>query len=58
MSYKYRYTGSGIMTFHVDEKPYTVTVENREVTFDKKIEVAGMELIEEEKVKKTKETKK
>ena len=45
---KYRYTGSGIMTFYDSEgKAYTVSAEKREVDVDEEINVAGIELIDE-----------
>jgi hypothetical protein len=47
---KYRYTGTGTMTFYVDGEPYCVskTIPNKDVVeLEKKIEIAGLELIDE-----------
>lgn len=54
--YKYRYTGSGVMTFTVDEKSYTVGVHDHRlsqfVELPKKVDVAGLELVDDKKNKK------
>lgn len=59
MKYKYRYVGRGTMTFHVNDKPIIVSAETprigRFVELDEKINVRGMELIEDKKKTKSKE---
>ncbi len=47
---KYRYTGTGVMTFYVGEKSYTVGKNDYRlkdvVDLPRKVDVPGMELIE------------
>lgn len=54
--YKYRYTGSGVMTFTVDGKRITVGFQHPRlpniVELQKKVDVAGLELVDDKKNKK------
>jgi len=57
MKFKYKYTGTGIMTFWDKKKErHTVSLDHPEVILNEKIEVAGIELVEE--IKETKGSKK
>lgn len=57
--YKYKYTGGpgGIMTVFVDDKRYTVANNHRTlpevIELSKKVNIAGLELVEDLKRKKT-----
>ena len=49
----YKYTGSGIMSFEVDKKKYTVGINDHRlkdtVELPKKVDVPGLELVGEKK---------
>ena len=51
MKYKYEYTGTGTMAFWVGHKRFEVSNENtkipKEVTFEHKVDIAGLRLIVE-----------
>ena len=64
MTFKYKYTGRGTITFFRDGKEYTVSAEDsrlpKEIEFDKEIERPerfGLALIEESKKKTDKKLK-
>ena len=52
----YKYTGSGVMSFEVDKKRYTVGKNDYRlkdtVELPKKVDVPGLELVEDRKKKK------
>ena len=51
----YKYTGSGIMSFEVDKKRYTVGVNDYRlkdtVELPKKVDIPGLKLVDEKKTK-------
>lgn len=53
----YRYTGSGVIGFEVDKKRYVIGINDKriptEVELPKKVDIPGLELVEE-KSKKSK----
>ena len=54
----YKYTGSGVMGFEVDKKRYVVGINDKriptEVELPKKVDIPGLELVEEkEKIKRS-----
>lgn len=54
---KYKYTGSGVMAFWVEGKRYEVGVHPRlsiEVELPKKVNIEGLELVDESKQDKKK----
>ncbi len=54
--YKYKYTGTGIMTVEIDKKRITVAHNHRTlpdtIELSKKVNMPGLELIEEDKKRK------
>ena len=56
--FKYKYEGTGIMTFTVDEKSYTVgynhAILSDTIELPEKVNIAGLVLIEEEQKRETK----
>ena len=53
---RYKYTGSGVMGFEVDKKRYVVGINDKripsEVELPKKVDIPGLELVEEKKTKR------
>ena len=53
---KYKYTGSGVMSFEVGDKRYTVGVHDKriptEVELPKQVDIPGLELVGEKKKNK------
>ncbi len=56
--FKYKYTGTGIITFTIEDKSYTLgynhAVLKDTVELPVKVNIIGLELIEEEQNRKTK----
>ena len=53
--FKYKYTGTGVIAFWVDKKRYEVGVDPKlstEVDLPKKVDIPGLELVEDTKRKK------
>ena len=52
---RYKYTGSGVMGFEVDKKRYVVGINDEripsEVDLPKKVDIPGLELVEEKSKK-------